>query len=257
MTDRQKLNNRFVQVFNALEAKGLIVKSARDEKSKGRFALKLDTKSHIIDKYLRGERYITYEQTKKLCREYSISELFMHQGIGDMFQEESLQIVEGNVAPNDLLPHLNAEANPKPLPGFKETPTGYATIKMAATHAIGLSDKFLEDQLETFNIPGVSGNYVAFYVKGNSMEPHIMNGDMVICQALDTKDRIVDNRVYAVVTSDGFMVKRIQKIYNDKGSFTHLNLISDNYLEHAPFKVEVRDVIQVLEVKRRLTDMSQ
>ncbi len=114
----------------------------------------------------------------------------------------------------------------------------------------------LREENEEFRIPGVQGNLVAFYISGRSMQPNINEGDMVICQEINNLPKdLKDGKIYTIISNNGIWVKRIEKIYNDKGKCTELLLISDNYKEYAPFTVELSDIKKIMKVVKRLTGL--
>jgi len=235
--NRQELNRRFKEVFDLLVEKEEIIKSNR-QKSKSAFAERIGTKGHIIDLYLQDKRRITYEQTKLLCTEYKVSELFMFQGIGKPFEknkipnsEEKLAMALGiNFPPNIL----------------------FTNIEAFSSNTIGVD---LLEENQHFHIPGVCGDLVAFNINGNSMFPTITEGDMVICMPLENKSEMIDDEIYAIVTNQSVWVKRVQRCYDRHSNWSHLRLISDNVEEFDPFIIEISEVRKLLKVKKRLTGL--
>ena len=239
-TNRTELNQRFIIVYNELKKRGEVVKNNR-EKSKSAFAAKLGTKGHIIDKWLRGERQITYDQAKALCQYYGVSEGYMFQGEGEAFpNKKRLPAPEQKLA--DV---LNIPFSPNIL---------FTNVEAFSSNTVGVD---LLEENQRFHIPGVFGDLVAFNINGNSMSPTISNGDMVICMPLEDNKEVRDNEVYAVVANNSVWVKRVQRLYDRHGRWTHLKLISDNYEEFDPFLLEIKEIRKLLKVKRRLTGLSE
>jgi len=239
-TSREALNERFVLVYEELKKRGEVVKNNR-QKSKSAFAAKLGTKGHIIDKWLRSERKITYDQSKSLCQHFGISEAYMFQGEGEPFPNKK-------PLPNPeqkLANVLNIPFSPNIL---------FTNIEAFSSNTVGVD---LLEENQRFHIPGVFGDLVAFNINGNSMSPTISSGDMVICMPLEDNSQVEDNEVYAVVANNSVWVKRVQRCYNRYGKCTHLKLISDNNEEFDPFLVELGEVRKLLKVKRRLTGLNQ
>lgn len=239
-TNRTKLNQRFIQVYAELKKRGVVVKNSR-EKSKTAFAEKLGTKSHIIDKWLRGERKITYDQAKALCKNFGVCEAFMFQGKDVPFPDKkSLPAPEQKLA--DV---LNIPFSPNIL---------FTNVEAFSSNTVGVD---LLEENQRFHIPGVFGDLVAFNINGNSMSPTISSGDMVICMPLEDNKQLKDNEVYAVVANNSVWVKRVQRCYDRHGRWTHIKLISDNHAEFDPFIVEIGEVRKLLKVKRRLTGLDE
>lgn len=236
--DRLLLNERFIQVFNLLEDRGVIVKNDRNGKGMGDFADKLlgnRAYGHIIRAYLNPDdkRVISYSQARNLCREFGVNEAFMLDGIGSPFGMD--------------LPRNNSELGTK-LKG---------NILFTSTEAFAGSSvdaaSFQTEENYFFSIPGLSGpGLVAFPIHGNSMEPVILDGDIVICKQIERLDDIIDNEIYAVKNNGSVWVKYAQKIYHG-GRVTHLKLISANHLEHDPFVEEVNIHTRLFKVTRKIS----
>lgn len=250
-SDRIELNDRFKMVFRLLTIHGKIVKNHR-KFSKSAFAKKLNTKGHIIDKYLQGERKITYAQAKRLCQIYGISEAFMFQGIGNPFQESYPPVSNGKSGFQKKV--VSGESNSeKPLITPKSNIL-FTSIKAFASDAFYMETG--EDN-EMFHIPGLQGDFVAFNIAGNSMTPTVRHGDMVICKPLSDMSDFEENEIYALVSENAIRVKRLRRVYNDLGQWTHIKLISDNFLEHDPALIAVREVRQIFKVVKRLTGLGE
>jgi hypothetical protein len=201
----------------------------------------LGTRGHIINCYLNDDddRKITFDQTKKLCDEFEVSEDYMFKGVGKAF--------------------LNKKALPNPddkLAMILNIPFHHNILfsSVEAFSSNTISVEYLEDN-QHFFIPGVDGDLVAFNINGRSMEPTISNGDMVICSPIERNNDVKDNQIYAVVMSNSVYVKRVQRAFDDYGNCTHLRLISDNSDEFDPFVIEVNDIRKLLKVRKRLTGL--
>lgn len=234
---RQELNRRFKAVYADLESRGDIVKSNR-QKSKSAFAANLGTKSHIVSKFLKDERHITYDQAKLLCSKYGISEAYMFQGIGTPFDNQQLPNPEKR-----LCVALGIDFSPNIL---------FTNVEAFASNTVGVD---LWEQNERFRIPGINGDLVAFYINGESMSPTITAGDMVICSPIAMESDLEEDEIYAVVSNTCVWVKRIQKCFDRHGIWTHLRLISDNKDEFEPFIIENSEVRSLLKVTRRITGL--
>lgn len=251
MVERKLLNERFKMVFGALEEKGEVVKSSR-KKGISNFAEKITGKKaygHIIRACLNDERYITYQQAHLLVKHYQVNPLYLFEGQGAIFAtaEDTPLPTNGSPKSDNLVP-TNAPYVPIP-----KTNIIYSSLSAFASSTV---DVGVQENSERFYIPGMQGEHIAFYIKGASMNPTIADGDMVICRTIDTNERIVENEIYAIVTSVGnVMVKRVQKIHDKHRQLKGLKCISDNYLEHDPFTLAIHEVRKLLKVERKLTDV--
>ncbi len=257
MTEKELLNKRFKIVFKLLVEKGEIVKSSR-EKGMSSFAEKImgnKSYGHIIRAYLKDNdpRTITYTQAKRLVKYYGVNRSYMFEGVGAIFDDS--ESIGGNFDAKEML-----AGSPKSDDGYFEQNAHkhkpnilFSSISAFASSTV---DVGVHEDSERFYIPGMQGQHIAFYIKGESMQPTIANGDMVICRSLESNERIIESEIYAVVTNNGnVMVKRVQKVLNKHKQLQGLKLISDNYLEHDPFTISISEVRKLLKVERKLTEV--
>ena len=241
--DRVMLNDRFVKIFKQLEDKGTIVKNDRNGRGVGDVAGKvLGNKSygHIIRAYLdpNSKRVIDYGQARQFCRAYNISESFMIDGVGQPFEDDS------------------QASKMYDMYTFSEGPKGnivFTTVEAFAGPAVDVGS-FARESNSHFSIPGISGgNLVAFPINGNSMEPIINNGDIVVCREINSVQDVKENEMYAVRSNGSVWVKYVKCIKNKAGRITNLKLVSANYLEHDPFVEEVNEFTRLYKVIRRIS----
>jgi hypothetical protein len=241
--DRIALNERFIHVFRKLEEQKKIVKNDRNGKGVGDLAEKVlgnRAYGHIIRAFLRGDnkRVIDYGQAKKFCDIFNVNESYLLRGEGEPFGL-SLQDV------------LNDTDN---SPIFK----GNILFTSKAAFAGSAVDVDQSEEHEYFSIPGLTGNgLVAFPIDGNSMEPVILDGDIVICRELINLNEIRDNEIYAIKTDGSLWVKYVKKIKDGQGRVIKLNLISANNLEHDPFEVEVSQFTRLYKVRSRINQIQR
>jgi phage repressor protein C with HTH and peptisase S24 domain len=102
-------------------------------------------------------------------------------------------------------------------------------------------------QLSNYRVPGFDrGEYRAFEVAGDSMEPTINHRDVVICTRVEELRLLEPGEIYVVVTSESVMLKRIKKQLR-----THekeVTLYSDNSHRH-PYVLETRDILELWRVR--------
>jgi Peptidase S24-like len=226
--DRIELNDRFVQAFQLLEQRGMIVKNDRSGKGVGDVAEKvLGNKAygHIIRAFLNNDskRVIDYNET------------WMLHGIGSPF---------GFDAPDRT---LYADRAPRDRAGN----ILFTTISAFAGTTLGAESA--EDNAY-FNIPGVSGSgLVAFPITGNSMEPIIKNQDIIVCREVENIADIKDNDIYAIKSNGSVWVKYVQKIVNNRGRLVRLKMISANYFDHDPFEEDVNESTRLFRVIKKIS----
>lgn len=238
--DRIQLNKRFIKVFKLLEDRGDIIKNDRNGKGLGDFAKKIlgnRAYGHIVRAYLNEDdkRCVDYRQARIICREYGVNESYLIDGEGTPF---GMELPEPPIIEESDLPAPNIL---------------FTTTEAFAGSAVDVGS-FAREDLDFFNIPGLSGNgLVAFPIKGNSMEPVIQDSDIVICREIDGVGELRDNKIYAVKSNGSLWVKYVQRVINNKGRTTHLKMISANHLEYDPFLEEVNEYTRLFQVIRRIS----
>jgi len=240
--DRIRLNDRFIKVFQLLEDRGEIIKNDRNGKGMGDFAEKIlgnRAYGHIVRAFLNeaDRRVIDYHQARTLCEEYAVNEDYLLEGVGTPFGFD--------------LPNVKEKyADYKPAGNIL-----FTTSEAFAGAAVDVNNSSVED-LEYFAIPGLSGNgLVAFPINGNSMEPVILDGDIVICKQINSPREVKDNEIYAVKANGSLWVKYVKKLYDARGRVDHLRLISANYLEHDPFNEDVNEYTRLYKVISRVNKL--
>jgi phage repressor protein C with HTH and peptisase S24 domain len=220
------VNQRFKAVFQYLEKNGLI-------KGKSDIAKQLGTYNHVINSVLKGERNITVEQINLLVKAYGVNANYMFGRSARM-----LDTPEEEIMPSEGV--FEGRQNITLVPQ-----------KAMAGYAVGIGNQAYVDSLPRFSVPGMEGQLVAFEISGDSMQPTITSGDIVICEQVERNEPLRENQIYIIVT-DTVVAKRILQIKtNNKTS--HLQLISDNPI-YRPYQIGIEDVQQILRVKNRLTN---
>ncbi len=241
--DRIELNERFIHVFSLLESRGDIVKNDRNGKGVGDLAEKIlgnRAYGHIIRAFLKGDnkRVIDYHQAQKLCDLFNINENYLLRGQGEPFGM-SLETMRQEQSTSHIL-------------------NGNILFTSKAAFAGSAVDVGQSEELEYFSVPGLEGSgLVAFPIDGNSMEPVIMDKDIVICREMSSLNEIRDNDMYAIKNDGSLWVKYVKKIKDGQGRIIKLNLISANYLEHDPFEIDVNQYTRLYKVNSRINQIQR
>ncbi len=224
------VNIQFKKIFNQLKKEGKV-------KSKSDIAKRLGTYNHVINSVLKGARGLTVDQINKLIECYDVNANFMFGYSDQLYSGDTSDIPTVSLAEKIYGGRNNITLVPQ---------------KASAGYALSLSDPEFLKQFQTFSVPGLEGPLLAFEISGDSMLPHLTNGDLVICEALERNEMPRDNGVYVVVT-DTVVAKRIRRVKNrETGEVEALELISDNDA-YLPFTAELNEIRQILKVKTRLT----
>lgn len=99
----------------------------------------------------------------------------------------------------------------------------------------------LEYECERYVVPAFNGADFLMQVKGNSMMPTYISGDIVACQRVPMSGLFFQwNKPYVLDTAQGAIIKRI-KPGSDK---QHILIVSDNK-EYDPFELPYEDIYAV------------
>ncbi len=99
----------------------------------------------------------------------------------------------------------------------------------------------LEYECERYVVPAFHNADFLMPVKGNSMTPTYISGDIVACQRVPLTDLFFQwNKPYVLDTAQGAIIKRI-KPGSDKD---HVLIVSDNK-EYDPFELPYKDIYAV------------
>ncbi|MFT6000121.1 MAG: hypothetical protein ACI81P_002581 [Neolewinella sp.] len=234
--ERQELNERFKIVFETLKKRKAVILHDREGRGMGDFAKRVlgnRTYGHIIKAYLNDhdKRLISYEQARKICREFGVNLSYLIEGKGLPFGTD--------------IPPLPSALHSGDAPNIL-----YTTELAFAGASIG--NEGFEDQ-RYISLPGIKGEgHVAFDVSGNSMEPVISSGELVVCRKLEDIRELRHNEIYVITTNGKIWIKYVQLITNKDRGITHLRLISENKLEHQPWEEEVDPAMKLFKVIRKV-----
>lgn len=106
---------------------------------------------------------------------------------------------------------------------------------------------------EKLDIENNIGQLVAFPVTGQSMEPIIMDGDIVIARKINNFDSISDNEIYVIKTNNYILIKYVRKIVDKEGEILSLRLISANNLNYNPFTETINETTEIYKVIRKIS----
>ncbi|MGA1583445.1 MAG: S24 family peptidase [Saprospiraceae bacterium] len=242
--DRIQLNDRFVRVFKLLEERGDIVLNDRKGKGIGDFANRIlgnRAYGHIIRAFLNpnDKRVIDYRHARTLCQEYGVNESYMLDGEGEPFGMQP-------PAPRQIGTEHAVLRGGNIL---------YTSVQAFAGSGVDTSSETRE-QHSFFSLPGLEGDgLVAFPIEGDSMEPVISDGDVIICRQISGAHEVKENHIYAVKSNGSLWVKYLQPIKGKRGRITGLKLISANYLEYDPFEEEVNEYTRLYVVIRKISQI--
>lgn len=127
---------------------------------------------------------------------------------------------------------------------------GFFPFITSKAHA-GFIEKLGADKLsgdfEYYRIPGYNPtkDSILIEVEGNSMQPTVSSGDILICQKQKNFDLVLDGSIAVLVTKDDLVTKRLYKHENENYFWTE----SDNPDADERTKLKKKDILQLLMVQ--------
>jgi SOS-response transcriptional repressor LexA len=160
------------------------------------------------------------ESLTKISNAFNINLNWLLTGEGSMYQQ--LYEIDSSIL-DDLitLPIVAEIAAGEPVEALLDEPLGHMSIPK---------------KLLYYPPP-----YFVFSVKGKSMEPHIMNKDIVICSQ-DWRDVDLDGKIMAFRTTDGITLKKM--VIDVKNKITWLMPINHEFTPR-PFDQDSEEIVMI------------
>ena len=168
-------------------------------------------------------------------------------GKGNMLKEEKRRAVEEerrSGAPEQAAAYHRVKVKkykvPDAEPGEVSTEKGIPLIPVDAMAGWGTGDvQIMNYETQRYVIPEFAESKADFMieVKGDSMYPTYISGDIVACKQLPLDTFFQWNKVYVLDTVQGAMVKRI----GESELENHIKCISDN-VDYRPFDLNLQEV---------------
>lgn len=176
---------------------------------------------------------LSMDTMSRICSQFNISADWMLYGDKEMHRNVELPKAAATGPEKGQLPNII----------FVDT----------AVHADYLknfnNEEYLKS-LEAYSIPGFKeGNFRMFEVLGDSMEPALIESDIVVVKTVENYKKIEDGTMCVLVSKNGIVVKRVFTLPEESNI---LVLKSDNK-KYKPFKVSFEEILEVWEVKAKIT----
>lgn len=229
------VTKRFIECFKILIDNG-VVRSARQ------FAFELDYSPQSWNKVLKMERDVTIELVRCAVEKFNLSADYIFCGRGEPVCRTVPEDMSGSEMDDRIC----------------ENKIAHVPVAAAAGYLTQFHDPVYLEDLNSFSLPGLDfrhGIFRAFDVVGDSMEPGIFQGEILVCSQVDPdlwKYNIRNDFVYVVVTRSEIVVKRIRNQIRENGTLT---LISDNSF-YQPIDIRVEDVVEMWYVKMKVSPFS-
>ncbi|UOE48022.1 S24/S26 family peptidase [Mucilaginibacter sp. SMC90] len=123
----------------------------------------------------------------------------------------------------------------------------HVSIRSAAGYLAGHSDPEYLEKLPSFRLPGLTGKtYRSFEADGDSMDPTIKHGQMVIGEWVESLEDIKDDRVYIIVTKNSRpVIKRLLNRINTKGLIIAKSDATNNRELYKNYTINPDDILEV------------
>ncbi len=231
-----QVTKRFITCFQELLSNKTI-RSARH------FAEEVNTYPQALNEILKERRDVSHEILEVAIAKYHINANFLYSGKGPHFIKETdfgkefkiLTIVENHQNKEKLL---------------------HVPISAHAGYSLQQNNPNFIKELEAYNLPDFKfksdQTMRSFEVKGQSMIPVFLDGDVVICNYIHSyqwEKAIQENKFYVVVTKSGVVLKRIGLRLREESC---LLMHSENE-EFQSYRISASEVIELWEVKARIT----
>lgn len=183
------------------------------------------------------------DMLENIVRTYDISPEWLLTGKGDMMSGRSCETFD-NLVKTDPTKGLNyippTAPTEEPKAHLTENPQeGIPLIPFSAMAGAMTGElSAMEYECERYVVPAFKGADFLMSVKGNSMTPTYLSGDIVACQRVPMTNIFFQwNKPYVLDTAQGAIIKRIKP-----GTDTdHIRIISDN-TEYDPYELPLSEI---------------
>ena len=224
------ITKRFIECFRELKELNVI-------KSDRQFCLNLSYSPQSWLKILKCERDVTLDLLKKAAEIFDFNPEFLITGQGERFRNrDSLIEFQAHEEINKTIVHIPITAK-----------AGYAD--QFNNPAFASEIKFYSLPMDYYR----HGSFRSFEVEGDSMEPVLNNGEIVVCTKLDDQplwqNNIKTGYVYVVITQNDIVVKRVINLLKDEKT---LQLVSDN-TNYPDIIVQQEDIHEIWLLKMKIS----
>ena len=245
MNAKNDVSSRFVAAFECLLSKNVV----SDRKD---FAAKLGISPSMITEIYKGRSAVGTTAIQNTVRFFNISGDWLLTGEGKMFKTKCN--IDDTPSQKEIKPDSKDTKNnpdkqevstefsqPNKLQSqIQKQPAGsqegIPLIPLSAMAGAFTADiTVMEYECERYIVPAFKGADFLIPVKGNSMQPTYLSGDLVACQKLPLTDIFFQwNKTYVLDTDQGALIKRVCHGSDED----HILLVSDN-ANYPPFELPI------------------
>lgn len=210
-------NQRFIELLNELTLQGKITSDAD-------FARKTGVGRSYVSELKNNRRTLTpiyVEQIRSAFNQIDISARWLLSGEGEMLLEEKEdkpKLIPSN--PQEGIPLIPASAMAGALLGFQEID---------------------HSELTFYKIPSFRGAEYLISIRGDSMIPKYLSGDLVACRNVPLNNLFFQwGKTYVLDTEQGALIKRVERA-EEEGSVL---LVSENP-NYKPFSIPISEIYHI------------
>lgn len=230
---KDEINSRAVDALLAIIANGLVA-------TKTDLAECLGAKPSKFSEILNYRMKVGVDMIAKICDWYYVDPDWVLMGRGNKIFKNDIQRKPYFIEDDNNLDrkwHNEDEIEPKPAKKLPEgSHEGIPLIPFSAMAGALMGEQTaLEYECERYVVPAFKGADFLMPVKGNSMTPTYVSGDIVACQRVPMSDLFFQwNKPYVLDTTQGPLIKRIKPGTDAE----HVRIISDN-TEYDPYELPI------------------
>jgi len=157
-------------------------------------AEKLDISNVVINRYIKGKTNPNYDFLNKLATTFNINITWLITGEGPMFPTRNTEIIGSREYFH--MPILD-------------------NVSCGSPQEIESAEPLDHIMMDTSSLSGDFNSYFAFYASGDSMEPYISNGDVIIIKQCNNWVA-ADERICAVRVDGEVTLKKIKSFTEGK-----------------------------------------
>lgn len=203
-----------------------------------------------------GERLKNLRKTNKFSQQYVAENLFISQAAYSLIENSQNGIVAEHIVNLSKLYNVTTDYilkgnNMLVKMSYEEGFLPYIKVNAHAGYIKNSTGGLDGLEYEWCKIPGYKGSqdYILFEVEGASMNPTILQGDIIICHKNQNWNEILDGSIVLVVTNESILVKRL-KITENKNEFLFEN---DNPEEKEAVVFRHSEIKEILMVSGKIT----
>jgi phage repressor protein C with HTH and peptisase S24 domain len=209
-------------------------------RSSRQFVLELGYSPQSWSKVIRDERDVPVELIRKAIERFDFNPQYLFSGEGDPLQSPEKQS-------GPVLTIAVDENN--------EERIIHVPVSAQAGYMDQFNDPVYMKDLPSFSLPGFAfkhATYRAFDISGDSMEPTVYSGEIVVCSYVDPDlwlSNVRSDYVYVIVTTGDIVIKRVRNTLRSHGT---LLLRSDNSF-YGDYEIAGEDIREIWFVKMKIS----